>query len=56
MGSVAWFPLTLFATDNRFLSNREAAAIPKMENTSPIAILCRSVKPGTNGRKQYFGK
>ena len=36
---------TAFATDNRFLSHRAAAAIPKVDKTSPIAILCNFVKP-----------
>jgi hypothetical protein len=35
---------TAFATDNRFLSHRAAAAIPKVDRTSPIAILYNFVK------------
>jgi hypothetical protein len=40
-------PVAPFATDNRFTSPREAAIIPNVDKKSPMAILCRLVKPVT---------
>lgn len=37
--------LTDFATDSLFVSANAAAAIPIMDSTSPMAILCKLEKP-----------
>lgn len=42
------------ATDNLFLSDSAAAAIPIVDKTRPIAILCRLVKP--MAQKRMFFK